>query len=54
MPPPLGRQDSVIRVELYTKVRHAPPPLCNLGRKFEDRISVKTLILGPKNRTKFE
>ena len=33
MAPPLGRQDSIIRIELYAEVRHAP--LCNLGRKFE-------------------
>ena len=25
-PPPLGRQDSIIPIELYAKVRHAPPP----------------------------
>ena len=26
MAPPLVRQDSIIRIELYAKVRHAPPP----------------------------
>ena len=35
MAPPLGCQDSIIRMELYAKVRYGHP-LCNLlGRKFE-------------------
>ena len=33
-PPPLGRQDSRISIELYAKVRHSPS-LCYLGRKFQ-------------------
>ena len=32
VPCPLGRQDSIICVELYAKVRHGPPPL-QLGKK---------------------
>ena len=32
--PPLGRQNSIIRIEVYAKVRHGPP-FCKLGRKFE-------------------
>ena len=35
MAPPVGRQNSIISIELYAKLRHAPPPLCNLGRRFE-------------------
>ena len=30
----LGRQDSIISVEKYAKLRHGRP-ICNLGRKFE-------------------
>ena len=26
MAPPLGRQDSIISIEYYAKLRHAPPP----------------------------
>ena len=33
-PTPLGRQDSIISIEKYTKLRLGPP-LCYLGRKFE-------------------
>ena len=32
---PFGRQDSVISIEQYAKLRHAHPPFCNLGRKSE-------------------
>ena len=32
---PFVRQDSIISIEQYAKLRHAPPPLCNLGRKSE-------------------
>ena len=34
MAPPLDRQDSMISIEWYAKVRHCPP-LCNFGTKFE-------------------
>ena len=35
MAPSLGRQNSIISLEWYAKVRHAPPPLCEFGTKFE-------------------
>ena len=34
MAPHLGRQDSIITIEWYAKVWHAPP-LCKFGTKFE-------------------
>ena len=34
-PLPLGRQDSILSIEWYAKVWHAP--LCNFGTKFEHR-----------------
>ena len=55
-PPPLSRQDSIIRIELYAKVRHAPPPICTWAESLStqtDRISGKT-FLRATNRTKFE
>ena len=36
MAPPLGRQDSIISIKYYTKLRHGPS-LCNLGRGFEHK-----------------
>ena len=55
-PPPLGRQDSRICIELYTKVRHASPPLCYLDTKFEltNGQNVGEDCFFAKNRTKFE
>ena len=51
MPTPLGRQDSIIRIELYAKVRHAPPSFVTWAESLRtqtDRISTKTFILGQK------
>ena len=33
-PPPLGRQDSIISIEWYSKVQHGPS-LCKFGTKLE-------------------
>ena len=36
MAPPLGRQDSIISIKWYAKLRHGSS-LCNLGRGFEHK-----------------
>ena len=43
MVPTLDRQDNIISIEQYTKSQHAPPPFCNLGRKYE-RTSGQNLV----------
>ena len=55
----LGRQDSIISIEWYANVRHAPLPLCKFGTNFEltNRHNLtEELFFGllAKNRTKSE
>ena len=46
--PPLGRQDSIISIEKYAKLWHAPPPLCNLGKRFEHKNGERRPFFGQK------